>query len=244
MFKKPKNLSIILILTLFTVISCSEENYNEPTLSSENLTAPEHIWNKFSEQQKIDINATVSENKDCTYYIEEFEIEFWKYPIFDENGTFTEIAYPVLGSKNNGENNFSNIIINQKIKSNQANSKNTRIETGDANINYWSQSGALFENNQLIINTSSFQENDFDLETNDLKFYISNGTGMYKNTNGFSYVKIEIEKEAVYGCYPNNADYPDDFEDGACAENFNCTETCKSGQGIGKLYLIGYTCNQ
>jgi len=244
MFKKPKNLSIILILSLFTIISCSEENYNEPTLSSENQNAPQHIWNKFSEQQKIDINSTINENKDCTYYIEEFEIEFWKYPVFDENGTLTEIAHPIIGTKNTGENNYSNIIIDQKINSNQANLENINIETGNANINYWSQAGALFENNQLIINTTCFQKSDFDLETNELKFYISNGTGIYNNTNGFSYVKIEVEKEAVYGCYPNNADFPDDYEDGTCVENFSCYETCKSGQGKGKLYLIGFTCNK
>jgi len=244
MFKKPKISSIILLLVMCTIISCTDEEINEPTLSSQNLAAPQHIWNKFSEKQKIDINTSVHESTSCTYYVEEFEIEFWQYPIFDENGTLVELAYPIMGTKNNGENNFSNIIINQKVRSDQTNLQNTNIETGNANINYWSQTGTLFENNQLIINTTSLQKNEFDLATNELKFYISNGTGMYKNTNGFSYVKIDVEQEAVYGCYPNNSDFPDDFIDGTCVENFNCVENCKFGQGKGKLYLIGYMCNE
>jgi len=238
-------LSVILVIFVFVLVGCEkEETIIDQVFTSENTEVPSRIWDQFSEKQQVEINTSVGSNEECTYFFEEFDIEFWTYPVYDNYGKLKEIAYPVYGINSNLENGNSNLVVNQSVESGDHGKDKTTLETGHANINYWFSQNDEIRSEQLIINVRSLQEDYFDLEQNITRFYISSGTGKYTNRNGFAYAKIVIEQNATYGCYPNNTNYPDYLEDGTCAPFTNCANSCENGEGIGKLFLIGFTSNK
>jgi len=235
-------LTVLILFFALTIVGCEKDvPTNDKIFTSENHEVPSRIWDQFSEKQQIEINTSVGMEEECNYFYEEFDIEFWTYPVYDNTGKLKETAYPVYGISSNLENGNSNLVINQRVESGDHGKDKTTLETGHANINYWFTQNDALISEQLIINVQSLQEDYFDLEQNITKFYISSGTGKYENRNGFAYAKIIVEQNATYGCYPNNSNYPDNFEDGTCAPFNDCTGACENGEGKGKLYLIGFT---
>jgi len=217
---------------------CAEEVAPTPEITSEyvNQMEPKEIWNKFEEQQKMDIAQSAENDIDVEYIIDIYDIELWSYPELN-NTNENVVKYPMIGTSSFTEIQ-SEIILNLEVKNRMLSQENCSYEMGHANIVF--DKNSLDQSDQLILNVSTTQGQFFDLEENIFKLYFTNGSGKFNNNKGFAYAKLEVEKLPFYGCYANNPNYPDAMEDGTCVPNIDCADNCKDGAGVAKLYLLGF----
>lgn len=235
---KQSAIKIVLFGIILMTFACADEVNPVPEVSIEmvNRLEPKEIWNKFEDQHKIDIAQVASNDDDVNYIIDIYNVEIWSYPEVNEANEMV-VKYPMIGLSSFTEIQ-SKIVLDLKVKNKLLTQKNCSFEMGNANVIF--NENSMEQSDQLILNVSSSQEQFFDLEENIFKLYFTNGSGKFKNNKGFAYAKLEIQKLPFYGCYPNNKNYPDKYEDGTCVPSMNCFANCMDGAGIAKLYLLGF----
>jgi len=230
----------------FLYVGCDDDIVNREINNLELLqqAATEDVLEKFEDEKIVTLSKIDIEKESCKYLSETFEINYWIYDTYHENGTFKNRVYNFYGlNENNLHSEIkSSLVLSFELNKSILEKSASAFECGKANMIYEDQNN--FKSEQYIINVVSSKAENFDLENTQTKFYISNGTGGLKDKKGFAYMKLEIENEATFGCYPNSSNYPDDFEDGTCAMFNDCGTNCETGNGKAKLYLLGFSCDE
>jgi len=230
-----------LVFISLTYVSCDEDNTPKDVDNLEKLqqTVSEEVLNKFEDDKVIEISKIDIDKADGNYIYEAFEVDYWIYDVYNENGQLLNRAYNFYGlnASNVHSTIKSSLVLSFNIGKSILGKNATEFECGKANMIYENEDN--FKSEQYIINVVSSKNQNFDIENNETKFYITNGTGALKDKKGFAYMKIENEIDASFGCYPNSKNYPDDFEDGTCALFNSCATNCAFGNGKAKLYILG-----